>query len=239
LYQYEDEANLVLPRVQLPAGEILTGGEIIGERVAVLSDRALYFYDGRQLQNGDGLLTPRQRMPLPGKTGNLTRIDLMELIDGYLVSFLFTRNHHNAEGDIPLQLVQRIDEQGRVTTIARHAPDMSYAPAWRYQNWYVSPLVYAFKNAALDLFSGYTPVDDDKRLAPVPRHILVIAGVLMLLSLLGAIWRTQRVAMSTPARIAWIIACGAFSVPALLSLWLMYPLRERLDDLSVAQEAAG
>jgi len=237
LYQYDDETNLVLPRVQLPAGEILTGGEIIGARVAVLSDRALYFFDGRELQNGDGLLTPRQRMPLPGKIGNLTRIDLMELIDGYLVSFLFTRNHHNAEGDLAYQLMQRIDEQGRVATIARRAPDMSYPPAWRYQNWYVSPLLYAVKNAGLDLFSGYTPVEDDKNQVAVPLGMWVLAGVLMVLSLLGAIWRTQRVSISTPGHIAWIIACGVLSVPALMGLWLLYPLREQLDEVPLNQAA--
>ncbi len=231
IYQYDNDAHLVLPRVQLPAGEILTGAELIGEHVAVLSNRALYFYDGRELQNGDGLLTPRQRMPLPGKTGNLTRIDLMELVDGYLVSFLFTRNKHNAEGDIPFQLVQRIDEHGRVEAIARREPDASYGPAWRYQNWYVSPLLYLFKNEALDVFSGYKPVDDDKTRASVPQRILAIAGALMLLSMIGAIWRTRRVDISKPARIAWIIACGLLSVPALISLWLLYPQRDQLDHV--------
>lgn len=235
LYQYDNEQNLILPRVRLPDGEVLTGADQVGENLVVLSDLALYFYDGRELVNGDALLAPRQRLPLPGKTGNLMRIAIMELVDGYLVSFLFTANQHNAEGQPAYQLTQRIDEQGVVTTVARREPDVSYGPAWRFQNWYVSPVLYWFKNQALDLFSGYAPIEDDKVVAPLPRSMMMLAGVLMALSLLAAIWRTGRTDISPAARMAWITACGALSVPALVSLWLLYPPRGRVDAGIVAQ----
>lgn len=235
LYEYDNEQNLILPRVRLPDGDVLTGAGQVGENLAVLSDRALYFYDGRELVNGDALLAPRQRLPLPGKTGNLMRIAIMELVDGYLVSFLFTTHQHNAEGRPAYQVTQRIDEQGVVTTVARREPDVSYGPAWRFQNWYVSPALYWFKNQALDLFSGYTPVEDDREVAPPPRSMMVLAGVLMALSLLAALWRTGRIDISPAARLAWILACGVLSVPALMSLWLLYPPRERAVENAASQ----
>jgi hypothetical protein len=227
VYQYDSEAKLVLPRLKLPAGEIMSGFDQPGDRLVLLSDKALYFYDARDLQRNDGILQARQRMPLPGHRGNLTRVASMELVDGYLVTFLFTYAQHNADGDRAYQATLRVDEQGKVTQVARREPDMDYTPLWRYQNWYVAPLLYRFKNFALDLLSGYTPAYDDRSVARVPSSIGIVAFALSLLSLLAAGWRTARVTLSPTGRLAWIVACGVLSVPAVMSLWLMYPPRAR------------
>ena len=235
VYQYDSDARLVLPRARLPAREAIIGFAIIGERVALLGNRALYIYDGRELQNGDAVLTPRQRVPLPGRIGNLQRIDLMELLDGYLASFTFTGGDHIGDG-VPYQQLLRVDEQGHITPVARRELDGDHPAAWRYRNWYISPVLHAVQRAALDLFAGYVPSRDVDR-PPAPRSALLIAGALLLLSLLGAVWHTQRVSLSTPARIAWIVTCGVIGIPALLSLWLLYPQRERLDDLPLGQAA--
>lgn len=242
VYQYDSDAKLVLPRARLPVGEVVTGFAIIGERVALLSDRALYFHDGRELQNGDAVLTPRQRVPLPGKTGNLTRIDIMELLDGYLMSFSFTQGSHNGDG-APYQQVLRVDGQGvdgpgRVTTVARRELIHAGGPVYIYNSWYPSPVLWAAQRVAVNLFADYVPSRDVDR-PPVPRGAWMIAGGLMLLSLLGAAWYVRRTALSLPARIVWVVVCGAVGIPALLGLWLMYPERERLDDLPLAQAAVA
>ena len=235
VYQYDSDARLALPRARLPAGEVVTGFQRIGERVALLSNRALYFYDGGELINGDGVLTPRQRVSLPGRIGNLTRIDAMELLDGYLVSFTFTGGSHNGDG-VPYQQIVRVDGDNEATLVARSELLHAGGPAYFYNSWYPSPLLYAAQKAVVDLFAGYAPGRDVNR-PPVPHGALAIAGALMLLSLLGAIWHVGRTALPPTARIAWVVACGLLSVPALLSLWLLYPERERLDDLVVAQPA--
>lgn len=238
VYQYDSDERRVLPRARLPRGEVLTGLEKIGDSAVVLSDRALYFYDLRELNNDDGVLRPRQRVALPGRSGDLVRIDLMELLDGYLVSFLFTFSSHNAEGALPYQQLLRVDEAGRVTSVARRALRLDYPDAWRYQNWYTSPLLYAGQKAWLDLYSGYLP-GRDMATPPVPRTAQWIAGALLLLSVLGALWRLSRTALSRPARIAWLAACAAIGLPALLSLWLIYRPREVLDELPLAQAATA
>lgn len=228
VYQYDGDEELILPRARVPAGETIAGFERIGERVALLSDRALYIYDAGELQHDDGMLTPQYRVPVPGRTGTLQRIDLMELLDGYLLSFTYTRWRHNGDGPSFQQLLQ-VDGQGRVTPVARRELTTGYGAVYRYQSWYPSPVLFAVQRAMVNLFSAYQP-DKDLDRQPLPRTALMIAGVLMLLSLLVAVWRTQRVAISRPARIAWVLACGALSVPALASLWLLYPPRERLDE---------
>jgi len=237
VYQYDSDAKLMLPRAHVPKGETITGFDIIGERVALLSDRALYIYDGRELQQGDGVLTPRWRVPVPGITGTLQRIDLMELLDGYLVSFAYTRWRHNGDGPSYQQILQ-VDGQGQIASVARRELSTGYGVLFRYQNWYPSPILFALQRYVVNLFSSYTPGNEVDR-QPIPRSAMMIAGVLMLLSLLGAAWYVRRTALSLPARIAWIVACGVISLPALLSLWLLYPQRERLDDLPLAHAATA
>ena len=228
VYQYDPDARLVLPRARLPQGERLAGYGEAGDDVALLSDRALYFYDAREMENDDGVLVPRQRVPLPGAAGDLQRIDVMELLDGWLVSFAFVRSSYNAEGALPFQQIVRVDDSGRVRTIARRDVRRDYVDAWRYQNWFPSPLAYTVQKAAKTAFAdGMAPLE--KRMPPVPVAMQGLAGALMLVSLLGAVWRTRQTALSRPARIAWIIVCGLVGLPALMALWWLYPKRETVE----------
>lgn len=238
IYQYDGDEQRILPRVRLPAGEALTGFERAGENALVLSDRALYFYDLRELDDDDGVLQPRQRMPLPGRTGDLARIDVMELLDGYLASFLFSYASHNAEGVPSYQQLLRSDGEGRVQTVARRELRRDYPVLWRYQNWYASPPIYAAQKAALGLWSGYRPGDDHDT-PPPPLAAWIAAGALSLLSLLAACWRLPRTGLSWPARGAWLLACALVGLPALLSLWLLYRPREALDEWPQTQPAAA
>jgi hypothetical protein len=232
VYQYDQDSRLVLPRAQLPKGETFAGYGQAGDAIALLSDRALYFYDARELENDDGVLQPRQRVPLPGAVGDLQRIDAMELLDGWLLSFSFVRSSYNAEGALPFQQIVRVDAAGLVTTVARRDVVRDYPDVWRYQNWFPSPVVYAVQKAVKTAFAdGMAPLH--KAPAPIPRAIQVLAIVLMLLSAIGAWWRARQTALSSAARIGWVVASAVLGLPALMSLWLLYPKRETVDDLVV------
>jgi len=236
VYQYDSDQKRVVPRLRLPPGERITGYDRVGDDLALLSDRAVYVYDGRDLAAGDGMLTPRQRLAIPGRVGDLYRADAIELLDGYLISFLFTRSAHNAEGVAPYQQTMRIDDEGRATAVMRRDLKSGFPALWRYQNWFPSPAIYETQRAARRLFAGYGITDDTAR-PPVPRQVMITAGVLMLLSLLGAVWWTRQTDLSKPARLGWIAACGVIGLPALMSLRLIHPRRELLAPQPLAQPA--
>ena len=238
VYQYDSDAKLILPRARLPRDEAIAGFGRVGDDIALLSDRALYLYDGRDLDSSDGLLSPRQRVPLPGRAADLERVDMMELFDGWLVSFTFARWSSSSEAGIPFQAMVRVFEDGRSETVARRDIARDYSEAFRYRDWVPSPVLYSVHHAAMLAFSGnMRPMP--MATPPVPRAMQAIAGVLLLLAAAGAWWRTRRTDLSTPARIAWVVACGVVGLPALLTLWLMYPERETVadDDAVVAQPA--
>ena len=58
--------------------------------------------------------------------------------------------------------------------------------------------------------------------------MLWLAAVCCLLSLLAAIWVSGRQVHSPRGRWAWVLLCGVVGLPALASLWLLYPRRETL-----------
>jgi dienelactone hydrolase len=235
LYQYDEDAGRILPRAQLPPGEHVIGFGRAGERIALLGDRALYLYDGRELETGDALMQPRLRVPTPGRAGLLADVDVMELLDGVLVSFTFTNDVFYGRGQ-PFQALVRVDDHGVATEVGRRDLPSGYSPLYLQRAWIASPLLHALKEQVLGWFAGYQSKFD---VAPrtQPRVVIIVAATLLVLSLLLAMWRVRRTELASPARLAWIVACGLVGLPALLALWLLYPPRERLAGLPLAKLA--
>lgn len=236
LYHYVSGTRQALPRIHLPAGEDLAGVTPVGENLVVLSDRALYFFDGGEAVESEALLTPRQRVAIPGRTGDLRNIELIELVDGYLVSFSFTSYASNMRGAAPYQTLLWVDDSGHVQTIARRPIGDDYPALYRYQAWWPSPALYALRQMAVHLFGHPDPLQATAP-TPIPRSIEWTAGSLMLLSLLGALWISRRRSLSIPARSTWVLACGVVGLPALVSLWLLYPDCEQADTQARWQPA--
>jgi hypothetical protein len=235
VYQYDEDQHRVFPRVELPAGEVFASTpEAAGENIAVLSNRALYIYPGREAANTLDMLEPVLRMPMPGSIGKLSSVELMELLDGYLVSFTYTNGAWSGEA-APYQQVMRIDGRGRVSEVSKRMLSYDLPLAYTMRNWWLSPVLRELCLSLQQAFAAPNPLAAGD-IPPPPRHIVLLAGVLCFLSLLGAIALTARRAFTPLARWTWVLACGVVGVPGLASLWLMYPKAER--PAATAQETA-
>ena len=228
-YQYDEDQHRVFPRVRLPAGEVFAGmPEAAGENIAVLSDRALYIYPGREAANTLDVLKPVLRMPMPGPVGKLSSIELMELLDGYLVSFTYTNGAWSGEA-APYQQVMRIDGSGRVREVSRRALTYDLPLAYTMRSWWLSPVLRKLCLSLQDLLAPRNPLAAGD-IPPPPRDIVLLAAALCVLSLLGAIVLARRRIASPLARWTWVLACGVVGLPALASLWLLYPASVRVAE---------
>lgn len=237
-YQYDSEQQRMFERIRLPQGEVMAGPpEPAGDNLLVLSDRAAYFYPGREAMNGLDLLQPLMRVPMPGPVGNLGRMDVVELLDGYLVSWTYTWGVWSGELQHPFQQVLRVDGRGNAKEVARRALSIDLPSIYTNRNTWLSPVLRALCLGAQDLFAAKDPLRAKPE--PVPAPILWLAGVCCLLSLLGAVWVSGKQPHSTRGRWAWVLLCGVVGLPALASLWLLYPMRERLDDSPPARPATA
>lgn len=224
-YHYDSESGRVLPRIRLPDDEVLVGASPVGETLGVISDRALYFFDGREAVEHQRVMTPRLRVPIPGHYQDIYNLDMIELVDGYLIVFSNSYNAHAAEGAVPYQYVLRVRDGGAVETIAKRRLEYDYPEIYRYQSFWTSPALYALRDRALHLFAPPLPLETSIA-APIPRSMWLLAGALSLLSLIGALWRTRSLAMPALTRVAWAAVCGVIGLPALAALWLLYRPQE-------------
>lgn len=238
-YQYDSEQQRMFERIHLPQGEVMASPpEPAGDNLLLLSDRAAYFYPGREAVNGLDLLQPLIRVAMPGQVGNLSRMDVIELLDGYLVSYTYTWGVWSGELQHPFQQVLRVDGDGRAREVARRAIAVDLPVAYTNRITWLSPVLRAICLGAQDLFAAKDPL----RAKPesVPAQVLWLAGACCLLALVGAMWLTGRQSHSPRARWAWVALCGIVGLPALASLWLLYPRRETLTEAALqAQPVAA
>lgn len=237
-YQYDAEQQRVFQRVQLPRGEVFASPpDAAGDNIAALSNRALYFYPGREAANTLDPLRPLLRVPMPGPVGHLGSVELIELLDGYLVSFTFTNGVWAGE-TLPYQEIVRVDGNGAVRPVARRMLGFDLPLAYTMRGWWLSPALREVCLVAQELFAAPNPLKEGA-IVPPPGRIVALAVALCVLSLLAAIWLSARQSHSPVARWSWVLACGVIGVPALASLWLLFPIRDRLEDLPLARPAAA
>lgn len=226
-YQYDSEQQRMFERIRLPRGEVMASPpEPAGDNLLVLSNRAAYFYPGREAMNGLDVLQPLMRVAMPGPVGNLGRMDVVELLDGYLVSYTYTWGAWSGELQHPFQQVLRVDGKGNAREVARRALLIDLPLLYTNRNTWLSPVLRALCLGAQDLFAADDPLRAKPE--PMPAPVLWLAAICCLLSLLGAVWLSGRQAHSTRGRWGWVLLCGVVGLPALASLWLMYPRRETL-----------
>ena len=236
-YQYDSEQQRIFERVRLPQGEVMASPPApAGDNVLALSDRAAYFYPGREAANGLDRMQPLLRVPMPAAVGNLSRVDMIELLDGYLVSFTYTWGVWSSELQQPFQQVLRVDGEGRVHPVARRALQVDLPPAYPARIWWLSPVLRTLCLGAQDLYAAPDPLRAPPQPVPTGMVWLALAGCLA--SLLGAIWVSARQSHSPRERWAWVLLCGVVGLPALVSLWLMYPRREPLPVPAASTHAA-
>lgn len=238
-YQYLAGAHEVEPRIRLPADEVFAGRPlVVGTSVALLGNKAVYFYDQNGMEDPHTLLKPRLRVALPGAIGNLTRVDFIELASGYLMSFTFTDGDFLGQA-APWQQVLDVHEDGTVEAVGRRAihPDF---PVWFVlQDWWWSPLLYHTRKGAMRLLAAPNPL---AARVPVvmPRVSVVLAAVLAVLAALAAAWLGWRMRWSWPRWLIWIAVCAVIGVPALLALCLLHrALASRQVRPHAAPVAAG
>ncbi|MEF9978611.1 MAG: hypothetical protein RR834_08985 [Thermomonas sp.] len=237
-YQYDSEQQRIFERIRLPQGEVMASPpQPAGDNLLVLSDRAAYFYPGREAMNGLDLLQPLMRVAMPGQVGNLSRMDTVELLDGYLVSYTYTWGVWSGELQRPFQQVLRVDGKGQAREIARRALSIDLPSVYTNRNTWLSPVLRAICLGAQDLFAAKDPLRAKPE--PMPARILWLAAVCCLLSLLGAVWLSGKQAHSPRGRLGWILLCGVVGLPALASLWLMVPRRETLPAAAPSTQPAA
>ncbi|OGT55226.1 MAG: hypothetical protein A3E01_06240 [Gammaproteobacteria bacterium RIFCSPHIGHO2_12_FULL_63_22] len=222
VYGYDTQHRMVLPRIILPAGETLAlAPSAMGEVVLVMSNRALYGYDARAFTDGDSVLAPRLRIALPAPIGDIDRVDMIELIDGYLVSFVTGLGSTDGPGS-PLQAMVHVSGEGKATRVGQRALQPDFPLALRHYPWWVSPVMHDLRKLAINALAAPMPLKAQAP-QPIPTSMKWLAAALLMASLLASAYWSRRQGLPRARRVAWALACAGIGVPALLAQGLIHP----------------
>lgn len=214
------------------------GVAVLGRRTAILTNHRVLL-----LQDGGGQPAPVASLPLPVPFGDIQRVDAAPVADGTLVSFIAGNRRNDGVAAAP-QLTYLVDAGGRVTEVARRELAHDFPALFEHKDWWISPLLHAVVSLPdLLIDKGAVPDYGAGRFAPLqlarPAVAWTAAGVLALLSGLGAVWWTRRTALGPRARLAWCLACLLLGLPVLLSLMVLQPRALRQAAARTGEAAAS
>jgi hypothetical protein len=221
----------------------VAGREQLGAGIAVLGPRTVLLTSRRVvlLQDHGGEPAPLAAVPLPMPFGDLGRVEVAQVTDGTLVSFI--GGYRSLDGyPSAFQAVWLVDAGGRVAELGRRQLAHDFPSLFEHRGWWLSPLLNAAVNLpGMLIEKGVVPDDGASRFAPLmlarPPAAWTAMILLALASGAGAAWWTRRARMSPRARLAWCLACLLLSCPALLSLMVLQPRGGR--ELAAPAPAAG
>lgn len=235
LYGIDKEAQTIELRVALHDGEQFTAvpEREFGRVLLLTNQRLIAMREDPRAAASIKPLLPDWEVALPGGPQYLDFATLVELMDGWLVSFVYgdgTRQIGFSQFNIvsqPWQQVLFVDVDGEATVVSERRINQDF-PAMHGTEWWLSP--------PLDIFTTLPEVTLNKGLTwpmlltPLPRaHVLyIVAGFMLLLSVAIAWWWLRRARLTRTRRNVWLASCALLGLPALLSLFLLEPreLRE-------------
>lgn len=234
LYVIDHDAQRLHRQLQLDRQEWFIGlpSAQLGH-VLVLSNRHLLAY--RPDRDATDLFAPLKldwQLPLPHGPSALVSVHLAELMDGWLVSFLygdgmrqigFSQFTSLAE---PHQQVLFIDAEGHARTVDERTIKRDY-PLLYESSWWLSPPLHVLSEWPESLVEkGLTWPLEPTRL-PASPIFYGMAGALMLSSLLLGFWWLRGTQLPTARRRLWLASCALIGLPALLSLICLEPRSAR------------
>lgn len=198
-------------------------------RVIVLTNqRLLAWRSDRRAASAFAPLLLDWQVNLPRGPAHLEMVTIAELMDGWLVSFVYGDGMRQigfsqfTAAVEPFQQVLFVDDEGGANVVSERALRRDY-PALYQVGWWFSPVLHSlaeWPDAALD--KGLTWPLEWQPLPPV-KVFYPVAVVLTLLSLVLAWWWLRGSQASATRRRVWLASCALLGLPAFVSLVLLEP----------------
>ncbi|MEM9555064.1 MAG: hypothetical protein AAGC60_12455 [Acidobacteriota bacterium] len=231
LYELRRDGDGLALRSELPDGERWASALITHRGLTLArSDRALYLFDARTLERERGVVAPRARVPLPGGTDNLSRVDIAELLDGHLLAFTFGRLSER-ERYPAYQSVVEVGVDGVVTPLVERSLGPG-PPAWvRHRGFLVSPTIQQAHDLTWSLLAPQRPGRiglTDIANAPPPRLVLLALLAAMASAAATAMVASRR-GLDRAARRMWTVVAFALGAPGFFAFLAWTRRRETVD----------
>ncbi|WP_223670319.1 hypothetical protein [Kangiella shandongensis] len=233
LYGIDKQNQSLSKRFELNKGETFTAlpQREFGRLMLLTNQRLIVLREDRKAAATIAPLLSDWEVKLPGGAQHLTSVSVVELMDGWLVSFVYGNGMRQigfSQFPViapPWQQVVHIDAEGNAKATVKRDINPDF-PAMQRSYWWLSP--------ALEVLTTLPEVALDKGLTwpmkvmimPTAKSQWVAAALLILISMAVAWWWLRGSRIPASRQWVWIASCAVIGLPALLSMFLLEP-RER------------
>lgn len=204
-------------QAQLPEGNVLAGTPaLLGQAMVALGSRSIVVFDARNVERATEPLPVIEQVALPAPIGSISRIDLIELLDGYLISIVSGNDNPGGKA-AGHQWMLRV-ERGVTRVLAKRALVPDYPELSRLRARWSAPLLEQVRRRAVELGAATQPLLDAPD-APMSGAMIALAAGLMVLAAGWTAVRARRLGRSQ----AWAAAALALGWPLALAFALVVP----------------
>lgn len=222
VYAFDEEKGTVRRRLSLPAGETVLAPPVpMGDAAVVLGDRAVHFFDRRSLEGDETPHAEIATVEQPAPVGNLQRLDGIELLDGYLLSFTYGADTEFGPTRA-WQLMVEVDGNGQAHAVAERTMRQDLPVASRYARYWISP---AFNLARTGLQTVGTGPAPNWKHEPVrvPTSVWIAALLIALATAAATALLARRRGLGRREGALWTLGALLLSLPFGISFWLLRP----------------
>ncbi|MEZ5439530.1 MAG: hypothetical protein R3F12_14405 [Lysobacteraceae bacterium] len=230
LFGLDRDAQSLTQRLILQEGERFTSvpQREFGRLLLLTNQRLIALREDERAAATIKPLLPDWEVALPRGPQHLGFATMVELMDGWLVSFVYDNGmrqigfNQYKEVVQPWQQVLFVDADGNVDVVGERDINPDFPDVHR-SDWWLSPpldVLATVPEASLDKgFNWPLPL----RLSPQVNSLYLAAALVLALSTAVAWWWLRRARLSATRRGVWLASCALMGLPALLSLFLLEP----------------
>ncbi|MBZ0111036.1 MAG: hypothetical protein K8J08_01110 [Thermoanaerobaculia bacterium] len=238
VYHFDPEEQEARLRFELPIGETMVSPLVHhGSFDTIVSDRALYFVEPEDSEEELGPWIATSVVPLPGPPRYLDQIAVAELLDGYLLSFVYGLQDDQGYADARQFVVElALDAPPTMapTVVAQRSLEAGFPALYRYRAFIASPLVhdlYDLTWGAIASRRAHRVGWADLIHRRLPAEVLWATLLMALVSAVLTAWMSTRRRLPTAARHGWTVAALLTGLPGFLSFLCLTPRREKMPKM--------
>ncbi|SDE47601.1 hypothetical protein [Kordiimonas lacus] len=233
MYQLDFAERSMDIKHELPAGErYVAKPQIRDDYVAILTDKRTLLFDPKVLRDGFDRAVPEYSIDHPASLSSFHFVDTYRLVDGYLMLY---RGNHFFGFNKPGSAVVHAKLGGAAETIHERHYELKRHPSWiQYHFEMMSPAMvlidHLYRSKLMNSRIDNIRPDGDLVLNALlgrqhPPLIYWMAGILMTVSAAAALIMSRKHGLGRAQTATWVALCAIFSLPALISFFLMNPWR--------------
>jgi hypothetical protein len=234
IFEVDFDANELYLKVTLDEHEQLIGAPSFkSQYIALVTTTHIYLYDSLTFYSQYGEQTPAYSLVHPSPLNQMDSVTSYVMVDGFLLVYQGLEYHGF---DAPGAEIIYAQRDGNISSLYKyHAKAHQYPAVVRHINYVVSPLLHIVDASINHALRAYPQQKQPLYLiisGAMPTSIYVIAIFIQALCLCIIVYVIGRFKVTSGISLLWRIVVGAIGLPALLSFFLIYKMKDQYKPVA-------